>query len=275
VYPAVVAESARWGDRRRDVNPGAYTPADFDLFHRDKHYDPYQDWVIGIYFPQRRDIYLDQLRARGLWLDTLAPVFSSYGGPIPSGFSLSMSNGNSSGTVYYTLDGSDPREAFSSSPVGMVYTSSLTLTNNNTTLVKARVLRANAEWSPLSEAAFEIDPDDTDLDGLSDGWEYLFFTNLSQNAEDDFDGDGHSNAEEEFVGTHPLDAASVFMAVPQHPEGGVMTLQVTPTSRSIRLEVSTDLQSWVAVETFTVFPDRIEVTLDSSTLRRYFRVVAE
>lgn len=275
VYPAVVAESARWGDHRRDVNPGAYTPADFDLFHRDKHYDPYQDWVIGIYFPQRRDIYLDQLRARGLWLDTLAPVFSSYGGPIPSGFSLSMSNGNSSGTVYYTLDGSDPREAFSSSPVGMVYTSSLTLMSNNTTLVKARVLRANAEWSPLSEAAFEIDPDDTDLDGLSDGWEYLFFTNLSQNAEDDFDGDGHSNAEEEFVGTHPLDAASVFMAVPQHPVGGVMTLQVTPTSRSIRLEVSTDLQSWVAVETFTVFPDRIEVTLDSSTLRRYFRVVAE
>ncbi len=54
-----------------------------------------------------------------------------------------------------------------------------------------------------------------------------------------------------------------------------MSVQVTPTSRSIRLEVSTDLQSWVAVETFTVFPDRIEATLDPSTLRQYFRVVAE
>ncbi|MFT5122769.1 MAG: hypothetical protein ACI97B_001401 [Verrucomicrobiales bacterium] len=275
VHPAVVAESARWGDFRRDVNPGAYTPADFDLFHRDKHYDPYQEWIIGTYFPQRRDIFLNQLKAKGLWLDMLAPDLSSQGGIVPLDFQVSMTNLNSSGTIYYTLDGNDPRESFTSLPSGLPYTESLGLTNVNTTVVKARVLSTNDVWSPLIEATFTVPPDDTDLDGLSDAWEVTYFTNLSQTAEADYDGDGLSNGQEAFVGTHPRDAASVFMVVPYQSTAGMMTLEVTATTRRIRVEVSIDLSSWSEVQDYTVLANRIELVLEPSARRRYFRVLAE
>ena len=38
-----------------------------------------------------------------------APVFSQFGGNFAGGFNLSITNPNSGGTIYYTLDGSDPR----------------------------------------------------------------------------------------------------------------------------------------------------------------------
>ncbi|MEC9326306.1 MAG: lamin tail domain-containing protein, partial [Verrucomicrobiota bacterium] len=50
-----------------------------------------------------------QLRARGLYPETESPDFSQHGGQVSAGFSLEMNNPNASGTIYYTLDGSDPR----------------------------------------------------------------------------------------------------------------------------------------------------------------------
>ncbi|MGI8605467.1 MAG: CotH kinase family protein, partial [Verrucomicrobiales bacterium] len=38
-----------------------------------------------------------------------APDFSQYGGDVPSGYQLTMTNPNTTGTIYYTLDGSDPQ----------------------------------------------------------------------------------------------------------------------------------------------------------------------
>ncbi|MED5471861.1 MAG: lamin tail domain-containing protein, partial [Verrucomicrobiota bacterium] len=49
------------------------------------------------------------LRSRGLYPKTEAPDFSQHGGQVPSEFSLEMNNPNAGGTIYYTLDGSDPR----------------------------------------------------------------------------------------------------------------------------------------------------------------------
>jgi uncharacterized repeat protein (TIGR02543 family) len=51
--------------------------------------------------------------------------------------------------------------------------------------------------------------DDSDGDGLPDGWEILYFGNLSQNGFDDSDGDGISNATELAEGTNPNNAASL------------------------------------------------------------------
>lgn len=44
---------------------------------------------------------------------------------------------------------------------------------------------------------------DTDSDGLADGWEWLYFGDLSQSGTDDFDGDGLSNAQEFAAGSDP------------------------------------------------------------------------
>lgn len=93
---AVVGESARWGDNRRAV---PYT--------RDVEWVAHRDWLLGSYFPYRSDIVLNQLRNRGLYPQTVAPSFSQHGGHVPSGFALTMSA--PAGTIYYTLDGTDPR----------------------------------------------------------------------------------------------------------------------------------------------------------------------
>ena len=49
------------------------------------------------------------------------------------------------------------------------------------------------------------EPEDTDVDGLSDTWEMEHFSNLSQDADDDYDGDDFTNIQEYESGTDPSD----------------------------------------------------------------------
>lgn len=93
---AIVGESARWGDSKR-ANP--YT--------RDVEWVTERDRLLGNYLPQRTDVTLNQLRSASLYPNTDAPVFSQHGGHVASTTELTMSN--TSGTIYYTIDGSDPR----------------------------------------------------------------------------------------------------------------------------------------------------------------------
>jgi hypothetical protein len=145
---AMVAESARWGDV---LGGQRYTLT---------HWQTARDWILQSYMPDRSDIVLDQLRNADLYPDVNAPVFYINGsyqqsGQISAGDVLTMDNTNTSGDIYYTLDGSDPRQPVSGNPVGAKYTHQLTL--NKTTLVKARVLR-NGIWSALNEAIYAIGP---------------------------------------------------------------------------------------------------------------------
>ncbi|YCM43034.1 CotH kinase family protein [Verrucomicrobiaceae bacterium 227] len=93
---AIVGESARWGDSKR-ANP--YT--------RDVEWVTERDRLLGSYLPQRTDVTLNQLRGASLYPNTDAPVFSQHGGHVASTTELTMSN--TSGTIYYTIDGTDPR----------------------------------------------------------------------------------------------------------------------------------------------------------------------
>lgn len=136
---ALVAESARWGDYRRDVQAaGGWTSSDFDLYTRDDHYYPIQDYILDTYLQQRPDIYLDQLRARNLYPDVAAPQYNHLLS------TLSMVNPNPGGTIYYTTDGSDPRD-----PTAQTYTGTITLTASAT--YHSRVFQ-NGEWSALQSA---------------------------------------------------------------------------------------------------------------------------
>jgi hypothetical protein len=93
---AVVAESARWGDQHAAV---PYT--------RDEHWAPERLNVLQNYLPQRSRIVLGQFRSIGLYPALDAPTFSQHGGAVAPGFLLDLRA--PAGTVYYTLDGSDPR----------------------------------------------------------------------------------------------------------------------------------------------------------------------
>jgi hypothetical protein len=98
---AIIGESARWGDSLRANRP--YTRDDW-LAERDR--------LVNQYFSVRTDIVLDQLRQAGLYPSVSPPEFlvngqPQRGGRIEDSDVLTLSAAG--GTVWYTLDGSDPR----------------------------------------------------------------------------------------------------------------------------------------------------------------------
>jgi len=93
---AIIAESARWGDAQRS-----------SPFTRDDHWLPAVNWIIDSYFPFRTEIVLNQLKSKGWYPRVEAPTFSHLTSQVNPGFNLTMSA--PTGTIYYTLDGTDPR----------------------------------------------------------------------------------------------------------------------------------------------------------------------
>jgi hypothetical protein len=147
---AVVGESARWGDAKRA------TP-----FTRTDWVNAVND-VVNTFLGPRSAVVLNQLRAAGLFPSVAAPVLSQFGGSVPPGYGLVLSNTNSTGgTIYYTLDGSDPRlPGGAIAPGAQAYEGPVTL--NVHTLVRARV-RSGANWSALVETTFYTEQDFSSL----------------------------------------------------------------------------------------------------------------
>jgi hypothetical protein len=155
---ALVAESARWGDFRRDVLPGRWRSDQFDLYTRDDHYLPLLAWLLETYLPRRSAIVLGQLRARDLYPDTDAPDFAQHGGTVPRGFELRI---DAPDTVHYTTDGLGPRlQGGAVSPSATAIAPASIVTLDESTHLKARTLAADGEWSALTEAFFTIAADD-------------------------------------------------------------------------------------------------------------------
>jgi hypothetical protein len=140
---AIVPESARWGDTTKQSDP----------FDRDTDWVPEIEWLRLYYFPQRSAVVLQQFRDAGLYPAVEAPAFHQHGGFLAAGAAVAISA--PSGTIYYTLDGSDPRlEGGAVAPAATIYATPIALTG--TTAVRARVLAGGA-WSALNEATFVPD----------------------------------------------------------------------------------------------------------------------
>jgi hypothetical protein len=139
---AVVGESARWGDNRRPSQP----------YKREVEWVSNQTWMVTTYFPSNHTVALNRFRAANLYPSLGAPNFSQFGGNVPSGFALGISHTNTSGVIFYTLDGSDPRGAGGVIASGATfYSQPIALTSP--TLVRARVNNGSA-WSAIVEAQF-------------------------------------------------------------------------------------------------------------------------
>lgn len=147
IYRAMVCESARWGDSKV-ATPFTRTTWLTEMYR-----------VGGTFLSQRPAIVLSQLRSKGLVSGVVAPVFSHTGGYVSNGFSLYMTNRNPSGTIYYTLNGTDPRlRGGSVNPVALAYTAGTPIPINFQTTVRARAL-SNSVWSAVSEATFFVAQD--------------------------------------------------------------------------------------------------------------------
>jgi hypothetical protein len=136
---AIVAESARWGDYRRDVqSAGGWQNSNYELYTKDDQYLATQNYIIETHLEQRPNILLNQLRSRNLYPSVAAPIYAQ------NGNSLTIENPNGAGSIFYTTDGSDPRD-----PDAFTYSNGLTLTVSAT--YKSRVLE-NGVWSALQSA---------------------------------------------------------------------------------------------------------------------------
>ncbi len=143
IESALSAEAARWGDNKRPSRP--YT--------RDVEWRRELDAMQRNWFPQRTSIVLGQLRSQGLYSAVEAPSLSRMGGTVPEGFGLRITS--PSGTVRFTLDGTDPRlPGGDVSPSSEVSTGAPIPIERNTR-VMARVVEG-ARWSQLVEAVFVV-----------------------------------------------------------------------------------------------------------------------
>ena len=85
------------------------------------------------------------------------PVFNQEGGAISNGFTVTLTNLNAGGTLFFTLDGSDPRARGGSvAPAAQAWPQSIVL--NATTVLRARV-QSGTNWSGLAEAVFYTSQD--------------------------------------------------------------------------------------------------------------------
>lgn len=162
---AIVAESARWGDARKFAigsNGGTSNTLTRDEWWVPELQKLYTNWLPNV-VPQRT---LARLQQAGLYPATAAPVFSPFGGAVSNGFTLAISHPNGSGQIYFTPDGSDPREYGTGAIAGSAQPYSTPIPINAPTLVRARVYDAG-DWSALVEAVF-YPPQDLSKLGLTE-----------------------------------------------------------------------------------------------------------
>ena len=104
---AVIGESARWGDTK--VHPART---------KDGDWLPSVKWVQDNFFPTRFNVVLGQLKNKNLYPSISPPVFRNGSQDVTEnvlilveGSKIRMVNPNpgSTGSIYYTLDGTDPR----------------------------------------------------------------------------------------------------------------------------------------------------------------------
>lgn len=94
------------------------------------------------------------LRARSEWIDDQffsPPSFNQDGGEVAENFQLSISAAD--GNVYYTLDGTDPREAGGSPSASAVLGTSTTLTETTTVIARSY---DGQQWGAPTRATFVI-----------------------------------------------------------------------------------------------------------------------
>ena len=154
IEAAIIAESARWGDARegevRQIDSGGprvtIPTMTVDLWRAER------DNVRDNYLPRSHELAVTRFQQDDLFPTVDPPTFSQRGGFISSQTSLVFTG---SGAIYYTLDGSDPRQTGGQvSPQAILYEGPFQLTTD--AVVKVRSLQGD-QWSAIDQVSFEVD----------------------------------------------------------------------------------------------------------------------
>lgn len=147
-WPALVGESARWGDHMRDLRGATdailYTYADSWTVENARIHDEF--------LPQRLAFVLEDFQAKGLYPTVPPPELAPFGGVVTPGAEVEIEA--SEGEVWVTTDGTDPRlRGGGVSPTAIRVDDDLTLDGART--VSARAL-SHGTWSALVSANFTV-----------------------------------------------------------------------------------------------------------------------
>ena len=102
IEDAIVLESARWGDFRKDKSGVTYTK---------KYWDIEINKILTEYIPSRRDTFIKQLqdKSNGLFPEFMPPLIKIHRLDSKSSLNIELINPNSvDGAIYFTTNGSDP-----------------------------------------------------------------------------------------------------------------------------------------------------------------------
>jgi hypothetical protein len=146
---AIVGESARWGDLLRPQRP-------YDRDDWMEELENLEERFFGFGSGSREASTLDQMRDRGWTSSVSAPVLTPSSGAILPEQTIRLSKKTlfTGGTLYYTMDGTDPRL-----PGGDLNAHAAegpaSFSIDRSTTVKARLF-SGGKWGPLSEAHFRF-----------------------------------------------------------------------------------------------------------------------
>jgi hypothetical protein len=146
---AIICESARWGDYRRDVHQ--WGGSNYELCTKANYWDVEQNRLLNDYFPYRTQIVIDQLIAMGLYPSLVAPSLSWYGGKFITDTTITISA--PTGNIYYTTDGSDPRLIGGNISASAKLYSGSPILISDTTTIKTRV-KSGTNWSAIVKADY-------------------------------------------------------------------------------------------------------------------------
>ena len=137
ITTSIVAETARWQPNNPKKRP----------WDRDGEWMDEWNHYKEVYFPQRTDVVLRQLRSTKVSGSVLypidAPAFSQRGGTVPANFKPGMIA--EQGSIFFTTDGSDPRL-----PGGDVSPTAMAATGG---VVGATFVTKNSEWKFLDDGS--------------------------------------------------------------------------------------------------------------------------
>lgn len=155
IETAIIAESARWGDSRKDW---AYT--------KDDHWIPELNSVRNDFFPNRTDIVIEQLEEEGLYSSLKTPELFISGSAyydmdynLTAKRSIIIENLNTEGVIYYTLDGSDPRLVGGGISGKAIEDNEVNMEISTSTVIKSRIYN-NGAWSAMRQVNFIAEQED-------------------------------------------------------------------------------------------------------------------
>lgn len=196
---AIIAESARWGDAKEEKP-----------FTKDDHWLPAINDIVNNWFPNRTNIVLGQLKSANLYPTFNPPLFLNNDIEIQeeyletsTGFSLVVVNPDTSkGDIYYTLDGSDPRQIGGQVSEQAMYGADRdTVIISTTTAIKART-KYGSNWSALHQITLAVP---------NQNWHNLKFTEIHYNPLDEgtVSGREYEFIELKNIGSQPLNLTQV------------------------------------------------------------------